>query len=223
MATSLECPPSNLRTLADLLARLGGIAPDRVRYDPRPGTATEEDLLAIKRREGRTCELVEGVLVEKATGLREAILAGVLIDALRHCVRPRNLGIVTGPDGTMRIYPGLVRIPDVAFASWTCLRGGRVPDEPIPDLVPDLAVEILSESNTPAEMALKRSEYFTAGVSVVWMIDPETRTVASHTSPEQATMLAGTQTLEGGQVLPGFALPLAEFFGELDVRADHDG
>jgi Uma2 family endonuclease len=218
MATTLPAPASQLRTLADLLVRLGDIPPDRVRYWPRPGTATEKDILQIRAREGRSCELVDGVLVEKAMGLREAMLALALGGFLHDFVRPRNLGIVTGPDGTLRIFPGLVRIPDVAFASWERIPGGRVPDEPIPDLVPDLAVEILSESNTPGEMALKRSEYFGAGVSVVWMIDPEARTVAVYTSPERCVRLAESQTLEGGDVLPGFALPLSDFFSELDIR-----
>ena len=65
--------------MTSLLEQLGGIAPDRVRFRPAPGTATEEDVLAIHDREGRLYELVHGVLVEKAVGLRESYLASVLI------------------------------------------------------------------------------------------------------------------------------------------------
>ena len=65
-------------TLADLLEQLGGIAPARVRFRPVPGAATEEDMLEIHDREGRLYELVDGVLVEKAMGLRESYLAIVL-------------------------------------------------------------------------------------------------------------------------------------------------
>jgi hypothetical protein len=69
-------------TLADLLEHLGGIHPNRVRFRPAPGTATEKDVLAIHDREGRLHELVDGVLVEKAMGLSESLLAGALIAVL---------------------------------------------------------------------------------------------------------------------------------------------
>ena len=208
--------PAAIETLADLLQYLGGIAPDRVRFRPPPGTATEEDVLAIHTREGRLYELIDGVLVEKAVGLRESYLASVLITILWSFVRPRNLGIVTGEAGTMRLAFGLVRIPDVAFISWQRLSGRRIPTEPIPALAPDLAVEILSSSNTPGEMARKRQEYFAAGVQVVWQVDPNARTVEVYTTPEQSTVLRETQILAGGTALPGFVLPLHELFAELD-------
>jgi Uma2 family endonuclease len=208
--------PAAIETLADLLQYLGGIAPDRVRFRPPPGTATEEDVLAIHTREGRLYELIDGVLVEKAVGLRESYLASVLITILWSFVRPRNLGIVTGEAGTLRLALGLVRIPDVAFISWQRLSGRRIPTEPIPALAPDLAVEILSSSNTPGEMARKRQEYFAAGVQVVWQIDPNTRTVEVYTTPEQSTVLRETQILAGGTASPGFILPLHELFAELD-------
>jgi len=208
--------PAAIETLADLLQYLGGIAPDRVRFRPPPGTATEEDVLAIHTREGRLYELIDGVLVEKAVGLRESYLASVLITILWSFVRPRNLGIVTGEAGTMRLAFSLVRIPDVAFISWQRLSGRRIPTEPIPALAPDLAIEILSASNTPGEMARKRQEYFAAGVQVVWQIDPNARTVEVYTTPEQSTVLRETQILTGGTALPGFVLPLHELFAELD-------
>jgi hypothetical protein len=94
--------------MTSLLEQLGGIAPDRVRFRPAPGTATEEDVLAIHDREGRLYELVHGVLVEKAVGLRESYLASVLITLLLTFVRPGNLGLVIAPDGMMRLAPGLV-------------------------------------------------------------------------------------------------------------------
>src|SRR3989442_13231495 len=117
--TSVSTPTVTIETLADLLEQLGGIAPDRVRFRPAPGTATEEDVLAIRHSpERRLCELVDGVLVEKALGFRESYLGGILTSIVWTFVRQRNLGIVTGADGMMRLFPGLVRIPDVAFLSW---------------------------------------------------------------------------------------------------------
>ena len=220
MASALP-PTTPIRTLAELVERLGGVPLGRILYHPAPGTATESDLLALHDREGRLCELVDGVLVEKAVGFRESILAIALAGLLRAFIIPRNLGIISGPDGTMRLFPGLVRIPDVAFASWARVPGGVVPTEPIPSMAPDLAVEVLSPGNTDAEMTLKRQEYFASGVRLVWLIDPEVRTVAVYTSPDQpAALLTESDTLDAGAVLPGFTLSLRELFGELDRQAN---
>jgi Uma2 family endonuclease len=218
--TSVTTPTAAIETLADLLEQLGGIAPDRVRFHPAPGTATEEDVLAIHDREGRLYELVHGVLVEKAVGLRESFLAIALASILRGFVRPRNLGMVTGEAGMMRLMAGLVRIPDVAFISWERLPHRRVPTEPLSNLAPDLAVEVFSVGNTPGEMARKRQEYFGAGVHMVWQVDPRTRTVEVCTTPDQSTVLHEAQTLDGGTVLPGFTLPLQELFSELDLHGE---
>jgi Uma2 family endonuclease len=212
-------PVPAIQTLADLLRELGDIPPARVRFPPPPGRATEADVLAADRHGDRTCELVDGVLVEKATGLRESFLAIALAAILRAFVLPRNLGLVTGADGTMQLAAGLVRIPDVAFTGWGRIPGGRVPTDPIPHLAPDLAVEILSEGNTPREMARKRREYFAAGTRLVWKVDPEARTVTVYTGPEFLRVLGSTGTLDGGEVLPGFTLALADLFAELDRQA----
>src|SRR5207249_3965907 len=152
------------RTLADLLRRLGSIPPDRVRFPPPPGAATERDLLDAVEAENRLCELVDGVLVEKAMGFRESLLAIALSGYLRGFVVPRNLGLVTGAEGMVWLSPGLVRIPDVAYISWDRIPGRKVPAEPIPHLAPDMAVEVLSEGNTAEEMARKLREYFAARV-----------------------------------------------------------
>ncbi len=205
---------TSLRTLADLVKRLGGVPLDRIRLHPYP--ATIQDVLDIQDHEGRSCELVEGALVEKVMGYTEALLATWIGTLLNKFVQPRNLGLVTGPDGTIELMPDLVRIPDVAFTSWDRLPGRRRPAQPVPRLVPDLAVEVLSRSNTPGEMRVKRDDYFTPGVRLVWEIDPDARTVTVYTSPTDSTMLQVGDTLDGGIVLPGFTLPLAELFAELD-------
>jgi Uma2 family endonuclease len=156
------------------------------------------------------------VLVEKPMGYGESLLAVYLIVLLDGFVRPRNLGLVTAPDGTMRLWAGRVRIPDVAFTSWDRIPGRRRPPQPIPDLAPDLAIEVLSRSNTRAEMRLKRQDYFAAGVCLVWEVDPEARTVSVYTAPEGPTVLTEADTLDGGTVLAGFTLPLRDLFAELD-------
>ena len=170
--TSVLTVVATIDTLAHLLEQLGGIAPGRVRFRPAPGTAIEKDILEVEAHEDRLCELVDGVLVEKAMGWRASLLASVLITLLSNFVRPRNLGLVTGEAGMVWLASGLVRIPDVAFVSWDRLPNRRVPSDPIPAVAPDLAVEVLSAGNTPGEMARKRQEYFAAGVRLVWLVDP---------------------------------------------------
>ncbi len=211
-------PP--IETLADLLNQLGDVNPARVRFHPAPGMATEQDVLDVQTREGRLCELVEQTLVEKAMGFRESWLASLLIQALLNFVQPRQLGLVTGEAGMIRLASGLVRIPDVAYIAWERLPNRRLPVEPVPGLVPNLVVEVLSRGNTASEMARKRREYFAAGVQLMWLISPENRTVEVYTAADQSTLLDEHQTLDGGVVLPGFTLSLHELFTNFDQLDD---
>lgn len=202
----------------DLLQRLGGVSPKRVRMRPYPGTATVADVVSIRDHERRLFELVDGVLVEKAMGFKEGLLAVVIASLLREFVIPRNLGLVGGADSMMQIFPELVRIPDVAYISWARVPGQRLPDEPAPIMAPDLAVEVLSVSNTRGEMARKLDEYLDANVPLIWMVDPEKRSVTVYAGSTQGTVVSESGTLEGGDVLPGFTLPVAQIFAELDRR-----
>ena len=135
----------------DLLDDLGGISPWRVLLKPAPGTATEADLIAVNAS-GRN-SLRAGR--RRAWWRREWDTSSrcwpCAISALLHeFVDSRNLGIVTGEAGMVRLFPGMIRVPDVAYASWDRFPGGVVPREPMPTLAPELVVEVLSESNTKA-------------------------------------------------------------------------
>jgi Uma2 family endonuclease len=210
--TALATAPATFRTMAELLDQLGGVPPERVLMQPQPGHATEQDVLHVMDHENRLCELVDGVLVEKAMGLYESRVAVVLIFFLEAFVGKHKLGVVCGADGTLRLMPGLVRIPDVTFVSWERLPGHKLPAEPIPDLIPNLAVEVLSVSNTTREMDRKIGEYFRVGVQLVWVIDPPTRTAEVYTARDECTELTERQSLKGGAVLPGFSLSLRRLF-----------
>lgn len=206
-------------TIAELLTQLGDVPPQRVRLQPPPGQATEKDLIHLQARTDRLLELVDGTLVEKPVGCRESSLTMQLARLLGNVVEEHDLGNLAGADGAMRLMPGLVRIPDLSFVSWERLPGRVIPDEPIAGLAPDLAVEVLSEGNTPREMERKLKEYFLAGVRLVWIVDPRQRRVTVHTAPDRATVLTEGQTLDGGEVLPGLALPLARLFARLPPEA----
>lgn len=202
-------------TAVDLVERFGAVPLDRIRHDPAPGSATESDVVEIHDREDRLYELVDGTLLEKTVGTYEAYLALLLGRLLGNHVAENGLGIVLGADGMMRLAPGLVRIPDVSFISWQRLPGRRVPRDPIADLAPDLAVEVISRGNTPKEMDRKLADYFTAGVRQVWYVyHAPSRQVRVYNAADKSVVLNENQTLDGGELLPGFALDLQSLFAE---------
>ncbi len=86
----------------------------------------------------------------------------------------------------------------------------------MPQLAPDIAVEVLSHGNTLGEMQRKLGEFFSAGVRLVWLVDPNKRSVTVNTSPEDSSVLQDTDTLNAGDVLPGFSMRLSTLFTELD-------
>ena len=208
MPATIAEPP----TIADLLHDLGDINPRRIRLRPAPGRATEKDVVRIEAQEDRLCELIDGVLVEKIMGAKESLLAMELGFHLKSYLANKSLGVVLGEAGMLQLRPRLVRIPDVSFISWDQMPSGEFPEEPVPSLFPDLAVEVLSRGNTAGEMTLKVSEYFAAGSQLVWIIDPESQTADVYTAPGECRHLKATQSLDGGDVLPGFKLPLKELF-----------
>lgn len=205
-------------TLADLLGRLGGVPLDRIRFRPAPGTAVEQDVLDLHNRENRLFELVDGVLVEKPMGFRESVIASLLIQLLRAYVEENDLGVVAAPDGMMRLAAGLVRMPDVSVVLWERLPGRRIPSEPIPTLAPDLAVEVLSASNTTGEIARKMAEYFAAGCRCAWAVDPAARSVRVYRSAADSTLLTGDNLVTAPTVLPAFSVSVSETFVRAGVE-----
>jgi Uma2 family endonuclease len=205
-------------TVADLLRRLGSIPARRVRLRPTPGTATEADL--VRENESKLkaglYELVEGTLVEKARGVEESEIALLIAHYLLTFILPRKPGMLTGADRMTRTIAPQVRLPDVAFLSRARFPGGKRPRGAIAPIAPDLAVEVLSKSNTKAEIDRKLREYFASGTRLAWIVAPKTWSVRVHTSPVDSTRLdlASKGVLDGCDVLPGFRLPLADLFAD---------
>jgi Uma2 family endonuclease len=203
--------------IAEWLRSLGNVPLDRIVMDPLPGTADERDLLRLVERDRRLVELIDGTLVEKPVGHKESLIAMRLGVALGNFIYPRRLGYLTGEAGTLRMKSGRVRLPDLAFVSVDDVPGGALPDEPIPELPPTLAVEVVSESNTTEEMRLKTNEYFESGARLVWLVYPKTTTVAVFEGPsvEPARVLGDGDMLDGAPALPGFSILVAEIFAPL--------
>lgn len=194
----------NIEELIDYL----GVPARRIRLHPPPGTATEEDVLRVQP----WCELIDGILVERVMGYYESRLALVLGYYIQDFLRLHDFGIVLGADGMMRLEIGQVRVPDVAFYSWSQFSERLLPIEKILSATPELSAEILSEGNTEKEMNRKRREFFGNGAKLMWFVDPEKRTVDVYTSVDQFTTLTENDTLDGGAVLPGFTLSIKEWF-----------
>lgn len=209
-------------TLENLLEHLGGIPPNRVRLAPAPGTATVEDVSRIEEKENRHYELIDGILVEKCMGLEESLLAGALVQIVRVFATEHDLGLVTPPDGAVEIAPGQVRIPDTGFFPWSQFRGRKLPRKKVPALVPALAIEVLSAGNTAGELQRKLKDYFFAGVKLVWYIDPRKQTIQVFTAPDESRTLSERDTLDGGDILPGFRLVVRDLFAEVPEYEDEE-
>lgn len=158
-------------------------------------------------------ELVKGVLIELMVASDEheetVILTGMGVGS--HVYRNQlgkvygsNRGYVTGPDS-----PATSRMPDMSFVSNDRLNQPDLAGM-LYDGAPDLAVEILSESNTPAEIDQKIQEYLTAGGRAVWVIDIDARTLTVHTTAAPPLVLTDADTVDGGDYLPGFTCAVAD-------------
>lgn len=204
-------------TLADFIRQLGDIAPDRILMNPLPGTATEEDAVRlIESAQPKACELIDGVLVEKAMGVQESFLAMRLALLLGNFLELHDLGFLTDSQGMARMISANVRIPDISFFAWEQLPTKSIPNVPIMDCSPALAIEVLSPTNTPREMRDKRNDYFASGTRVVWELDPSSRTVRVYSGVQESVLLSGDDSLTGEPVLPGFVVTLPQIFGKLD-------
>ena len=219
MSTVLTPPPApapaagTIDTVADLLHQLGDIPANRVLWDPLPGTATEADVVRyVDGDNKRLVELIDGTLVEKTMGAYEGRLGLLVGHFVEDFLEGHDLGIAFGADAPFRILPRQVRLPDVSFVPWTKLPNRELPRESVAPLIPDLAVEVLSESNTRREMERKRKDYFTAGVRLVWQIDPDTKSAEVFTTPDDRAVVGADGELDGADVLPGFRLSLARLF-----------
>lgn len=197
-------------TAADMQAQLGGIPLERIRMVPPPGMATEEDALRVQDAEGRTCEVLDGVLVEKAMGFFEARVATVLAYLIERYLERSNLGIIVGPDGLIRLKVGRTRAPDVAFIRWERFPDGQFPTAAVPAVAPDLTVEVLSKGNTRAEIETKLDEYFSAGVTTAWVIDPARECARVYEGRDAVDELSIDGVLRAPRVLPGFELSLRD-------------
>jgi Uma2 family endonuclease len=176
---------------------------------------TAEEFFALPEpADGSRQELVRGkVETVPNPGLEHGEVTGNAYIQLKTFASLHKLGRVFVESGTLvDRNPDTVRGPDVSFYSKERLpldlRVIAYHDQP-----PDLCVEVVTPSNTRRKLRDKVKEYFFAGVRAVWLIDPEDRSVTVFTEPLEGRVLSEGKILDGGDVLPGFACPVADLFG----------
>jgi len=163
------------------------------------------------RHDGYKAELINGEVKMSPTGLRHEQITAKLIMLLGIFLQRTSRGRVYGSSARYTLPSGDVHSPDVSFVSLRQLPGGKSPVD-YADFPPDLAVEILSPNDRVSDLNDKLAEYFDFGVRLVWVIDPKRQTVTVYRSWTDAHTLRADETLDGGDVLPGFACHMSELF-----------
>ena len=183
----------------------------------RPVTADELLVMPHRDEHGNDCrlELIRGEVKRMSpTGRTHGKLCLKLGAVLLDFVESNDLGEALGAETgfTVGRDPDSVLGADIAFVSKERLKGAEDADKFFP-FAPDLAVEVLSPDNRAGELREKIALYFSAGSRMVWVVNPKRRTVAVYSSPHEVRVLGEQDTLEGGDVLPGFGYELSELFG----------
>jgi Uma2 family endonuclease len=217
IAADPEFTANSTLTVEELAARVGAVPLWRVRTDPAPGTATEADVERIRRNEDRICELIDGVLVEKAVSDKTAYLGMELGRLLGNFVAAARLGWILGADGFVRLFGQWLRAPDISFVRRDQRPGGEVLSTGYSDVAPALAVEVFSPGNTTAELERKRAEFFAAGTELFWIVYPERQEIVVSTGPDEHRTLGPDDILDGGTVLPGFMLKVSDLFERMNL------
>jgi Uma2 family endonuclease len=161
---------------------------------------------------GRT-ELVKGEIVRMSpTGFTHGRIENRIGRVLGNFVSKQALGEVVS--GEVGIYtgrnPDTVRAADVAFISNE--RMAQIKSKSYLDVAPELVIEVMSPDDAWSDLMEKLDEYFTCGVKLAWVIDPRTQQVYVYHAVTQVERFTMKDTLSGGDVLPGFSVPVAELF-----------
>lgn len=177
-----------------------------------PTVIEPEDLLRMPN--GEHYELIDGRPKEKSMGAESDEIGGLLLTQLNIFIRPTKLGRAYASQTGFQCFPGkpkLVRMPDTSFVS-----AGRLPNDRSPEgyikVAPDIAVEVVSPNETYEEVEEKVAEYRSAGVKLIWIISPKSKTVMIRRADGTCAEVGEAGALSGENVLPGFTCAVAELF-----------
>ena len=176
---------------------------------------TEEEFMSLLD-DGHHYELVDGELVMSNAGMRHGEIAVIISAALSTYVRSQRLGSVCDSSTGFRLQSGNYRSPDVSFVAKERLRGMRRLPLKMFQGSPDLAVEILSSTDTVEGIHNKLVELFENDTKLVWVVNPFQETVLVHHSPQPNKLLLTGEAIDGEDIVPGFSLAVADLFAELE-------
>ncbi len=177
---------------------------------------TDEEFMALPQ-DGHRYEIVNGELVDMGnSGALHGYVCSLLLAALASYVLPKKLGVILDSSTAFKMENGNRRSPDISFFAKERLQGMTELPIGFLDGAPDLAVEVLSPSNTVEEIHDKLVEYFENGTRLVWIIHPSEHYVLVYRSAQEPDrLLKSVDSLEGEEVIPGFALSVADLFQKL--------
>lgn len=177
-------------------------------------TMSVEEFLELPDEGCQQYELVQGELIEMpGSGFEHSAINALLILELGLYNRQHKLGVITSSDGAFVLNreTRTVLVPDVAFT-----RADRLPPQGertgVLDLVPDLVIEVASPSDSANRISEKVREYLDAGVKLAWVVYPKRQMVQVFTPDRNSRLLYEDDTLDGGDVLPGFEMRVGEIF-----------
>lgn len=179
---------------------------------------TLEEFWEMPEEDAYRVELVRGRVVrEPPPAAAHTWISSELSALIRSFVLEHDLGIaLTEPGFLLAVDPPTVRRPDAAFIAKEKLPpGGFSLTEPW-TMAPDLAIEVLSPSNRAGEILEKVLDYLACGTRLVWVVDPQNRCVTAYRSRDDIRLLREGDRLEGGDVLPGFELPVSQLFAPIE-------
>ena len=174
---------------------------------------TAADLLQLYS-EGVRGELIQGVLCETLpSGGQHGEIIMNLGGELRNFIKPRRLGRLAGSDSGVWLdrEPDTVREPDIAFISAEKIPQGTI-IRGYYEVIPDLVVEVKSPSDSRREVYDKARMWLSFGVRLVWTLFPEEREVNVHSENAPMSRLTDADTLDGGDILPGFTYKVSDIF-----------
>ncbi|MBI5301933.1 MAG: Uma2 family endonuclease [Chloroflexi bacterium] len=174
---------------------------------------TAEELERIPQNDAHV-ELVKGAIVKMPpAGHEHGEVALAIGSLIRDFVRRNKLGKTYGAETGFILSrnPDTVRAPDAAFVS-TARAAQQTRRTGFFDGAPDLAVEVVSPEDTVGEIDAKVIEYLEAGVRLVWILHPRTRTITVYRSLDDVRVLTANDSLDGGNVLPDFTVSVKEIF-----------
>ncbi len=164
--------------------------------------------------DSRGFELIDGIVMGKNMGTESSSIGGRIFGHLWVVVTTDKLGEVLNPEAMYECFPNnpkQVRKPDVSFIRMDRLPGGRVP-RGICKVRPDLAVEVVSPNDSYEGIEEKLADYFDAGIPLIWVVTPKTRTVLVYQADGTAKRLRDTDDLTADPVIPGLCVRIADLF-----------